>query len=65
VGLVKQVLASLPVRSIQRLTRTFLTLSLSDIATNVGLGSAAAAEAEILRCAPLWGLRSVTQGLWS
>jgi hypothetical protein len=48
-GLVKQVLASLPARAIQRLTRTFLTLSLTDIAAHAGLPSAAAAEAAILR----------------
>ncbi|KAI8464947.1 MAG: hypothetical protein J3K34DRAFT_99745 [Monoraphidium minutum] len=48
-GLVKQVLASAPARAIQRLTRTFLTLSLSDIAAHAGLAGPERAEAEILR----------------
>ncbi|KAG2435820.1 hypothetical protein HXX76_007015 [Chlamydomonas incerta] len=48
-GLVKQVVACLTVRSIQRLTQTFITLSLSDIAGNAGLASAAEAEEHILR----------------
>ncbi len=48
-GLVRQVLASCVVRSIQRLTQTFLTLSLADIAGNVGLASAEEAEAHIFR----------------
>jgi COP9 signalosome complex subunit 3 len=34
-GLVKQVLASLYKKNIQHLTKTFLTLSLSDIASTV------------------------------
>jgi hypothetical protein len=49
-GLVRQVVSSLAVRSIQRLTQTFLTLSLADIASNAGLASADDAEARILRC---------------
>ncbi|KAG2490918.1 hypothetical protein HYH03_010831 [Edaphochlamys debaryana] len=48
-GLVRQAVASLAVRSIQRLTQTFLTLSLSDIAANTGLANAEEAEARILR----------------
>ncbi|KXZ54866.1 hypothetical protein GPECTOR_4g938 [Gonium pectorale] len=49
-GLVRQVLASMAVRSIQRLTQTFLTLSLEDIAANAGLaGGAQEAEARIVR----------------
>eukprot|EP00735_Rhodelphis_limneticus_P013661 TRINITY_DN7609_c0_g1::TRINITY_DN7609_c0_g1_i1::g.1957::m.1957 TRINITY_DN7609_c0_g1::TRINITY_DN7609_c0_g1_i1::g.1957 ORF type:complete len:441 (-),score=108.31,sp/A6H7B5/CSN3_BOVIN/34.64/1e-78,PCI/PF01399.22/1.2e-11,DUF155/PF02582.9/0.034 TRINITY_DN7609_c0_g1_i1:415-1737(-) len=47
-GLVKQVLASLNRLNIQRLTQTYLTLSLSDIASAARLGSAAEAEREIL-----------------
>jgi COP9 signalosome complex subunit 3 len=46
---VKQVLASLPVRTIQRLTQTYLTLSLADIARAAGLAGAPEAEAVILR----------------
>ncbi|GFR52513.1 hypothetical protein Agub_g15070, partial [Astrephomene gubernaculifera] len=49
-GLVRQVLSSLAVRAIQRLTATFLTLSLADIAAHAGLaGGAAEAEERILR----------------
>jgi hypothetical protein len=46
---VKQVLASLPVRTIQRLTQTYLTLSLADIARAAGLAGPPEAEAVILR----------------
>eukprot|EP00877_Chromochloris_zofingiensis_P003663 jgi/Chrzof1/13298/Cz07g28020.t1 len=49
VGLVKQVLASLPVRTIQRLTQTYVTLSLADIATTAGLTGPDEAESYILR----------------
>ena len=52
-GLVKLVLESQTKRNVQRLTQTYLTLSLQDIADSVGLPSAAAAELVILRCAPL------------
>ena len=48
-GLVKLVLAGRTKRAIQRLTQTFLTLSLADIAQQVGLQSAAEAEGHILR----------------
>eukprot|EP00794_Sanderia_malayensis_P019975 gene19975-21933_t len=48
VGLVKQVLASLYKRNIQRLTKTFLTLSLSDMALRVKLQSAREAENYLL-----------------
>jgi COP9 signalosome complex subunit 3 len=48
-GLVKQVLASLPARTIQRLTQTYLTLSLADIARAAGLAGPAEAEQVILR----------------
>jgi hypothetical protein len=50
VGLVKQVLASKPVRTIQRLTQTYVTLSLSSIAKVAGLASDDEAQAMILRC---------------
>ncbi|KAF8060061.1 CSN3 [Scenedesmus sp. PABB004] len=49
VGLVRQVLASLPARTIQRLTQTYVTLSLADIAKAAGLSGPAEAEAVILR----------------
>lgn len=39
-------------RAIQKLTQTYLTLSLTDIAAQVGLGSAAEAEQHILQYAP-------------
>ena len=48
-GLVKLVLAGRTKRAIQRLTQTFLTLSLTDIAQQVGLQDAAEAEGHILR----------------
>lgn len=48
-GLVKQVLASLPMRTIQRLTQTYITLSLADIAKAAGLSGPQEAEAVILR----------------
>lgn len=47
----KQVLSSLPVRTIQRLTQTYVTLSLADIAKAAGLSGAEEAEAVILRWA--------------
>ena len=50
-GLVKLVSQSLTKRNIQRLTQTYLTLSLGDIAANVGLASAQEAEMYILRWA--------------
>lgn len=54
-GLVNLVLAAKTKRAIQKLTQTFLTLSLTDIAQQVGLNSAAEAEGHILRCvAPVW-----------
>ncbi|XP_075161278.1 COP9 signalosome subunit 3 [Haematobia irritans] len=43
-GLVKQVATSLYKKNIQRLTKTFLTLSLSDVASRAQLPSAAIAE---------------------
>lgn len=43
-GLVKQVLNSLYKKNIQRLTNTFLTLSLSDVASRVKLPGPADAE---------------------
>jgi hypothetical protein len=49
VGLVKQVLASRPMRTIQRLTQTYVTLSLADIAKAAGLKTTDEAEAMILR----------------
>lgn len=48
-GLVKQVLSSLYKRNIQRLTQTYLTLSLQDIANTVQLNSAKDAEMHVLR----------------
>lgn len=47
-GLTKQVVASLDKKNIQRLTKTFLTLSLSDVASRVKLSSPAQAERYIL-----------------
>lgn len=47
-GLTKQVLASLYKKNIQRLTKTFLTLSLSDVASRVQLPGPADAEKYIL-----------------
>ena len=48
-GLVKLVLAGRTKRAIQKLTQTFLTLSLPDIAQQVGLETATEAEGHILR----------------
>ena len=48
-GLVNLVLAARTKRAIQKLTQTFLTLSLADIAQQVGLSNAAQAEGHILR----------------
>lgn len=48
-GLVNLVLASRTKRAIQKLTQTFLTLSLADIAQQVGLSNAAEADGYILR----------------
>ncbi|GJP44629.1 hypothetical protein CLOM_g3999 [Closterium sp. NIES-68] len=47
-GLAHQVVASVPRRSIQRLTHTYLTLSLSDLASSVHLSSPAEAEKYLL-----------------
>ncbi|XP_063235012.1 COP9 signalosome complex subunit 3 isoform X1 [Bacillus rossius redtenbacheri] len=47
-GLCKQVVASLYKKNIQRLTKTFLTLSLSDVASRVQLSGPAEAEKYIL-----------------
>jgi len=50
VGLVKQCVAALYCKNIQRLTKTFLTLSLSDMANRVGLaGGAAEAERHVIK----------------
>ena len=49
-GLVKLVLESVTKRDVQRLTQTYLTLSLQDIAQAVDLPTPAAAELVILRC---------------
>lgn len=43
-GLVKQVLASLRKRNIQRLTKTFITLSLTDVASRTHLSGPQEAE---------------------
>eukprot|EP00850_Spirogloea_muscicola_P004395 SM000019S04939 [mRNA] locus=s19:148565:150122:+ [translate_table: standard] len=48
-GLAKQVVASLYKRNIQRLTQTYLTLSLADIAATVQLPGPKEAELHILR----------------
>jgi COP9 signalosome complex subunit 3 len=48
VGLVNQVLQSLHKKNIQRLTKTFLTLSLTDVATRVSLANADEAESRII-----------------
>lgn len=47
-GLVKQVSSVLYKKNIQRLTKTFLTLSLSDVASRVGLPTPGDAERHIL-----------------
>lgn len=47
-GLVNQVLQSLHKKNIQRLTKTFLTLSLSDVASRVSLSDADEAEYRIV-----------------
>lgn len=47
-GLVKLVVAAASKRAIQRLTQTYLTLSLAEVAAQVGLPSAQAAEAQVL-----------------
>ncbi|XP_073968774.1 COP9 signalosome subunit 3 [Rhodnius prolixus] len=47
-GLTKQVLSSLYKKNIQRLTKTFLTLSLSDVASRVQLSGSQEAERYIL-----------------
>jgi len=47
-GLVRQVVASQIRTSIKRLTRTFITLSLADLAQRVGLGSPKQVEAELV-----------------
>jgi len=48
IGLTKQVVASLYKKNIQRLTKTFLTLSLSDVASRVQLPGPSDAERHIL-----------------
>ncbi|KAL7135906.1 hypothetical protein ABFS83_11G129700 [Erythranthe nasuta] len=48
-GLVKQVVSSMYKRNIQRLTQTYLTLSLQDIANTVQLDSPKAAEMHVLQ----------------
>ncbi|KDO55655.1 hypothetical protein CISIN_1g0144531mg, partial [Citrus sinensis] len=48
-GLVKQVVSSMYKRNIQRLTQTYLTLSLQDIANTVQLNSSKEAEMHVLQ----------------
>ena len=48
-GLAKQLAAALPGRGVARLTSTYLTLPLADIAAAAGLAGAAEAEARVLR----------------
>lgn len=55
-GLVKQVVSSLYKKNIQRLTKTFLTLSLADVASRVQLSGPAEAERYILNMVSLSGL---------
>jgi COP9 signalosome complex subunit 3 len=58
-GLVKQVVARVTQRAIQRLTATFLTLSLQEVAAAVGLqGGAQEAEELLLR----WGAEGALLG---
>ena len=47
-GLVQLVVSSLATRSIQRLTQTYLTLSLADIASRVELASPEQAEMHLI-----------------
>lgn len=63
-GLVKQVSSVLYKKNIQRLTKTFLTLSLSDVASRVGLASPAEAEGHILQMvSDFWStVSSILQG---
>ncbi|GIL55062.1 hypothetical protein Vafri_10707 [Volvox africanus] len=61
-GLMRQVVSSLAVRSIQRLTQSFLTLSLADIAVNTGLSGAEEAEAKILRMVAAGQIRAKIDG---
>ncbi len=56
-GLVNLVQRSAVVRAVQRLTSTYLTLSLADIAKAAGLPNAAEAEMFMLRWAPLHIMR--------
>ena len=49
IGLVKQVMASLVKVKIQKLTKTFMTLSLADMANKVQIGSVQEAEKIILQ----------------
>jgi hypothetical protein len=49
-GLCMQVAQALPGRLVQRLTSTYLTLPLTDLATSAGLGGPRDAEALILAC---------------
>ena len=48
-GVVKQVVSSMYKRNIQRLTQTYLTLSLEDIANSVELKSSKEAEMHVLQ----------------
>lgn len=48
-GLTKQIVASLYKNNIKRLTKTFLTLSLADVASRVQLGTPVQAEIYILK----------------
>lgn len=48
-GLVKQAVSSMYKRNIQRLTQTYLTLSLQDIASTVKLNSPKEAEMHVLQ----------------
>lgn len=52
-GLVKQVVSSMYKRNIQRLTQTYLTLSLQDIANTVQLNGPKEAEMHVLQMVSL------------
>jgi COP9 signalosome complex subunit 3 len=60
-GLVKQVVASVSRKNIQRLTKTFLTLSLTDMANRVHLSGGREAEEYVLHMVSFSFQRLVTQ----
>lgn len=60
-GLAKQVLPAFKRRSVKKLTLTYLTLSLADVATKTGLESAEAAEAIMLEMVRPWRLGALAE----